>query len=203
MDSTDETTSSVLLLDRPGPIIETGPVADEDLAVPSSDLAEHHPRRQTSTFRPTAERSGSDFRGPVLGALAAASILVGYRWLGVIPVSSSRLSSLVFGRPSALVFAFLALWLAWAAGRAQRGDTAGRRPRAARLLVVTASISTVVAVGLILSSTAALRYSFGVSELLVASVAGAFLLVDERHRRSGSNLPPATPPGPGYGATTP
>jgi hypothetical protein len=209
MDSSDETTS-VLLLERSRPVVGSRPPVEEDDA-PSPQLGENFPHREPSALPVT---SGGDFRGPVLGALAAASILVGYRWLGVISVTNSRLSSLVFGRTGALAFALLALWLAWVAGgtkgttkraRGAKGpvDDGVRRPRAARLLVLAASVSTVVAAGLILSDAAVLRYTFGVSELLVASVAGTLLLVDERRRRAGPDLPPVTASSPGHhGAAT-
>jgi hypothetical protein len=198
MDSTDETTS-VLLLERPRPVAgsrpPTGEPAGEEVR-PSIDLDDHLPHGETPALPTT---SGSDFRGPLLGVLAAASILVGYRWLGVIPVSSSRLSNVVLGRGGALVFALLALWLAWSAARARGEAGEDRMSRPARLLVLAATVSTVVAAVLILRDIAVLRYTFGVSELLLASVAGTVLLVDERRRRrAGPNPPPVSPSRPGH-----
>jgi hypothetical protein len=203
MDPTDETTS-VLLLDRSQPLVESQPLAEspqpltesqpmaesqppageEDL--PPAHLDDRAPHDETLT---PVVASSTDFRGPLLGALAAASILVGYRWIGVIPVSNTGPSSVAFGRAGALVFALLALWLAWAAGRAKGTASGDHRSRTVWLLVLAATASTLVAAALTLRDITVLRYTFGVSELLVASVAGTLLLVDERRRRrAGPNL---------------
>ena len=198
MDSTDET-SSVLLLERSRPLIGSRPPDPEEVP-PSSELDDCVSPVLPQGVTPTpVVTSGGDFHGPLLGVLAAASILVGYRWIGVIPVSNTGASSVVFGRAGALVFALLALWLAWAAGRAKvtaSGDSGGHRSRAAWLLTLAATVATVLAAALILRDIAVLRYTFGVSELLLASVAGTVLLVDERRRRR-AGLPPASPSRPG------
>ena len=204
MDPTDDTTS-VLLLDRPQPLTESHPLtesqppAGEDVP-PPAHLDDRPPPDETP---PAAVTSSADFRGPLLGALAAASILVGYRWIGVIPVSNTGPSSVVFGRPGALVFALLALWLAWAAGRAKGTVSDEHRSRTAWLLVLAATASTLGAAALTLRDVAALRCTFGVSELLLASVVGAVLLVNERRRqRAGPNLLPASSSRSGHDGAT-
>ena len=208
MDHTDETTS-VLLLERSRPVIgsrgptegETAPEGEKTVAIPSAGVDDLLPPPEMSAPPVT---SRVDFHGPALGALAAASILVGYRWIGVIPVNRSGPSSLVFGRSGALVFALLALWLAWAAGRAKESADDGHRPRTARLLVLAASTSILLAAGLVVRDVAVLRYGFGVSELLLASAAGGLLLLDERRRRrAGPELLPVSSSSAGrHGAAT-
>ena len=81
----------------------------DDLSV--SDFGSAGGRGQLAGGR--AEAAGGQspdhlLASPGMALLAAVSILEGYKWIGAIPASDSRLSALVFGRGGALVFAALA-----------------------------------------------------------------------------------------------
>ena len=77
---------------------------------------------------PPASRSSANqpaLPSPAMALLAAISILEGYKWIGAIPTSDSRLSVLVFGRAGAVVFAVVAVVTCLALTRVDRG---GHRP---------------------------------------------------------------------------
>jgi hypothetical protein len=126
---------------------------------------------------------------PALALVAAASVLCGYRWLGVFPSGDTRLSALAFGRWGALTFAVLAGTVAVVATRA-----AGRRRTTGRgWMVGSAGLLLVTAAALVIHADTATRYAVGVSALVMASTAGGALLADERRRRRAARRPPGRP----------
>jgi hypothetical protein len=190
MDATDQT-SDVILLERPAvpgaawTPVQLGPAP----TAPGDGRPMSGGPRAAAPLPPAARAAG--YRGPALGALAAVSILVGYRWLGVIAVGGSRASNLVMGRAGAIVVAGLALWLTWAVA----GSAAGPTRRAHRLVLAAAGLAALAAVALMLHDAPAVRYAFGVAELLLASLSGAVLVIDERRRRAtGSKAPAVSSP---------
>ena len=90
---------------------------------------------------------------PALALVAAASVLCGYRWLGVFPSGDTRLSALAFGRWGALTFAVLAGTVAVVATRA-----AGRRRTTGRgWMVGSAGLLLVTAAALVIHADTATR----------------------------------------------
>ena len=132
--------------------------------------------------RPTrvGARVESVFRAPALALVAAAAIIAGYRWLGVIPSSGSRASSLMFDRAGVLVLAVVMRSVALAVtrpaahrrataapsagGAGQPGGGGGKR-RAG------------------LAPGTGVRHALGVCDLVLASVIAGALVIDERRRR--------------------
>jgi hypothetical protein len=124
-------------------------------------------------------RIGSQLRSLGLALLAAASILEGYRWLGIIHVADPHLSLLVFGRIGTMAFAGLALATVLAVTRpGPRGWLWSQK-----LMLVTSLMVAAASAFFVSASSDWVRRGLGVSDLLLAATAGAVLVALERRRR--------------------
>lgn len=141
------------------------------------------PRPPIGAAHPGGRQVESVFRAPALALVAAAAIIAGYRWLGVIPSSGSRASSLVFDRAGGLVLAVVIALVALAVTRpAAHGRTvapsaggAGRPHRGDRECRAG------------LGPGAGIRDALGVCDLVLASVIAVALVIDERSRRQAEH----------------
>ena len=185
--------TSTLLLDRPAaarrsvPVVEGGTVAP-----PAEHPAVAGPSPSRSSANPPALPSAA------MALLATVSLLEGYKWIGAIPTSDSRLSVLVFGRGGAAVFAVMATVACLALTRVDRG---AHRPVWQRL-VLLASLAVMASSIVLLSSTGTVgRDAFGVADLaLAAALAGAVIV---SQRKQGGAARPGTDPARTVRATTP
>lgn len=170
--------SGRILADPLGPEVErAGPPSTE---APST--SEPWPPPVTTTVPTPAGRREleSAFRAPTLALVAAVAIIAGYRWLGVIPASGSRLSSLAFDRAGVLV---LAVATALVVRAVTRPVTHGRRPWHHRLVVLASLVVVTASVVLAWVPGAATRHALGVCDLMLASAIAGVLIIDERRRR--------------------
>jgi uncharacterized membrane protein YdcZ (DUF606 family) len=115
------------------------------------------------------------------------AIIAGYRWLGVIPASGSRLSSLAFNRTGVLV---LAVVIGLVAPAVTRPAAHGRRPWRHRLVVVASLVVVTASVVLAWVPGAATRHALGVCDLMLASTIAGVLMIDERRRRRAESSDP-------------
>lgn len=150
--------------------VETGGPADITAAAPGSTPS-------AAGFDPT-------LRSPGLALLATVCLLEGYKWIGALPASDSRLSALVFSRPGALVFAVVVTALALGLTRTG-GELRRSRPHAAVALasVVVMSASVVLAA----ATDAATKDVVGLADLVLATaLVGALVAGERRLRRAGN-----------------
>jgi hypothetical protein len=132
---------------------------------------------------PSAAGFDPTLRSPGLALLATVCLLEGYKWIGALPASDSRLSTLVFSRPGALVFAVLVTALALGLTRSG-GELRRSRPHAAVALasVVVMSASVVLAA----TTNAATKDVVGLADLVLATaLVGALVAGERRLRRAG------------------
>jgi hypothetical protein len=146
--------------------VDFGGAADDATAAPGSAPS-------AAAFDPT-------LRSPGLALLATVCLLEGYKWIGALPASDSRLSALVFSRPGALVFAILVTGLALGLTRAG-GELRRSRPHAAVALasVVVMSASVVLAA----ATNAATKDVVGLADLVLATALVGALVAGERRLR--------------------
>jgi hypothetical protein len=174
---------STLLLDRPAgrrrslPVVDTGPAratglaADASVAGPST--------AGPSTARPSADRP--TLPSPAMALLATIAILEGYKWIGAIPTSDSRLSLLVFGRGGAAVFAVVATAVCLALTRVGPGE---HRP-ASQKLVLLATVAVMASSIVLLSGHDTMgKDAFGVADLALASTLAGAIIVGQRRQRA-------------------
>lgn len=187
---------SVLLLDKPSaPVVTTSP--DDALLLEPGEAAvalatdRQAPPRSGDEGAAGAHRSGTESvterisSSPATGVVAAVAILEGYRWLGVIPGPAPGLSALVFGRAGALIVALSTVAIVWAVRRPRRG---GHRSPVERAALGAAWIAVIAASVAAVEGSRATGDTFGVAELVVACLAAATLVLDERRRkRAGSH----------------
>jgi hypothetical protein len=120
------------------------------------------------------------------------AIITGYRWLGVIPASGSRLSSLVFDRTGVIV---LAVVMALVALAVTRPAARRRRPCCHRLVVLAGLVVATASVVLAWLPDADTRHALGACDLVLASAIAGVLIIDERRRHqaeSSDHLSPST-----------
>jgi hypothetical protein len=140
------------------------------------------PPRAADDAHAEAAAGTSGFRSPGLALLAAASILEGYRFLGVIQGGGSRASALASGRPGALLFALGALLGASALTRA-----ASRRRSLVQGAVVVAALSVLAATSLVeVAGGTTARSLLGITDLALALAAIAAVIVGERRKQQPS-----------------
>jgi hypothetical protein len=171
--------TSVLLLERP--LVDAEEIFDRGgfFKSPLYTAGDRSPERSNASAGSTA---GTDpiLRSPGLALLAAVSVLQGYKWLGVIPTSDTRLSTLAFGRVGALLFAAAC---SVAVVALTRPVAFGHRPSSHRLLVL-ATISVMAAtVGLVVTGGNVATHVLGFAYLLTASLAAGLLFSGERRKR--------------------
>jgi lysylphosphatidylglycerol synthetase-like protein (DUF2156 family) len=125
-------------------------------------------------------------RSPALALLATVCLLEGYKWIGALPASDSRFSTLVFSRPGALVFAVLVTALALGLTRGG-GELRRSRPHAAVALasVVVMSASVVLTA----ATNAATKDAVGLADLVLATALVGALVAGERRQRRASARP--------------
>jgi hypothetical protein len=116
-----------------------------------------------------------------MALVSTIAILQGYTWIGAIPSSDSRLSTLVLGRDGALVFAALATAAVLAFVRA---DADGHRTLSQRLVLLATATLITSSVVLLVSTGTPARYATGVSDLALASALACMLITGERKRRA-------------------
>jgi len=166
-----------LLVDPPGPEVGTAGAPSTGgswtLPVPTAEPAPAGRRELESAFR-----------APALALVAAVAIIAGYRWLGVIPASGSRLSSLVFDRAGVLV---LAVGIALVALAVTRPAAHGRRPWRHRLVVLASLVVVTASVVLAWLPGTGTRHALGVCDLVLASAIAGVLIIDERRRRQAES----------------
>lgn len=158
---------SVLLLERPD--VEADPVLDADGFGPWS-VGGPGP----DDVAPVARVAAPLFRAPGLALLAAAGVLEGYRWLGIIASGGSR--------PRAVVFAGVAVVAALLLTRANR---ARRRSTLQRLVVSTAAVTALATAAVLWNDTGWTTWAIGIADLVLASTALVCLVSGERSRRRG------------------
>jgi hypothetical protein len=168
---------SVVVLDRPA-------VAPESVIrrpVTVTPAREIPPR--PADRKPSAPAGlGPALRSPGLALLTAAAILEGYKWLDVIPVGDSRVSSLLFGRVGAVAFAAVASAFALVLTR----PVAGPRRSPVQWLLVGTIVGQVAATSVaVLSDSMVAATVVGVTDLVVASAAGGVLIAGELSARRG------------------
>jgi hypothetical protein len=176
--------TSTLLLDRPAAPRRSLPFAEVGTVAP---LAEG-----PAVAGPSAGRSSVNqpaLPSAAMALLATVSILEGYKWIGAIPTSDSRLSVLVFGRGGAAVFAVMATVPCLALTRVDRG---AHRPVSHRL-VLLATVAVVASSIVLLSSAGAVgRDAFGVADLALASALAGAVIVGQRMQRAARQSPAPT-----------
>ena len=177
--------TSFLLLERAG--VRNWAVPDDGRAVGQRGRGRGGP----TDPRTRGQATGGDkvLASPGMALVATIAILQGYTWIGAIPSSGSRLSTLVFGRGGALVFAGLATVAVLAL---TRSDTDGRRTLSQRLVLLATAALIASSVVLLVSTGTPARYAIGVSDLALASALAAMLITGERKRRPAS--PDGSPP---------
>ena len=184
--------TSTILLERPGdaprsvPMVAAGssraPRHADDATLPGPS-----PRRSSVT-QPALPSPG-------MALLAAISILEGYKWIGAIPTSDSRLSVLVFGRAGAVVFAGVAAVTVLALTRVDRG---GRRPRPQKLILLATVAVMASSIVLLWTGGTVGRHACGVADLaLASSLAGAIVVGQWRQRAARQGRTPTRPGGSG------
>jgi hypothetical protein len=181
-----------LLLDRREARTASPPVVATIIDRPerASNLAARTDRTAVAEV-PMTPAGGFDpaLRSPGLALLATVCLLEGYKWIGALPASDSRLSTLVFSRAGALVFAALVTALALALTRT--GGT--RRRYRSPTVVVLASVAAVSAsVALTVATGTASKDAVGLSDLVLAvALAGALIAAERRRRSLGDRIRPA------------
>jgi hypothetical protein len=176
MQSPSERTPT-LLLERPGGRAWAAP--DEMTTARSWPDDSQWPTTE-SPIGPVAERDPV-LSSPGMALLGAVSILEGYRWIGAIPSSDSRLSTLVSSRGGAVAFALLATVAVLVLTRAGEG---GRRTRPQLLVRLATAAVIASSVAVLLAGTGTLaKDAVGVSDLLLASALAGVLIAVERTRR--------------------
>ncbi len=173
-----EPTSS-LLLDRPrgGSWVLPG----DRSADASRGRDEGGPTAGQLSGSSAASQSNQVLVSPGVALLVTVSILEGYTWIGALPSSDSRLSTLVFGRGGALVFAAMA---AVAAVTLTRAGADGRRTLSQRLVLLATAALITSTVLLLVGTGAPARDVVGVSDLALASTLAGSLIAGERTRRA-------------------
>ncbi len=133
---------------------------------------------------PSAAGFDPTLRSPGLALLATVCLLEGYKWIGALPASDSRISALVFSRPGALVFAVLVTALALGLTRSG-GELRRSRPHAAVALATVVVMSASVVLAAV--TNAATKDVVGLADLVLATALVAALVAGERRlRRAGS-----------------
>jgi hypothetical protein len=142
------------------------------------------------TIRPTRHRRDLlvGLRSPGLAMVAAASVLSGYKWLGLIPVGRLTGSLHAFSRPGAAVFAGAVILLAALLTR-----PADRRRRSVARWSVLAAAGSVVAatVVLLVTHTPVAHRLLGAVDLVLAAACVGALVANERSIRRLSPRRPA------------
>jgi hypothetical protein len=172
-----------------GPILLVDP--PEAAAAPSTDppataVPWALPAPTTEPTAAPAERHQLEaaFRAPTLALVAAVTLIAGYHWLGVIPASGSRLSSLVFDRAGVLV---VAVGIALVTLAVTRPGAHGHRPRHHRLMVLISLVVVTASALLAWLPGAGTRHAVGVCDLVLASAIAGVLIIDERRRRQAES----------------
>ena len=176
---------SVVAFDRPAP----RSVARDISPLPTGPTRPTRPARTPRAGTP----DGFDpvLRAPGLALLATVCLLEGYRWIGALPAGDSRLSSVVFSRGGALVFAVSSIGLALGLTRTGRGRQA--RPQIVVALATLVVMSATVA--LAVTEIPATKAALGVADLGLASALAGALVAGERRRRARPAGPVPVDPG--------
>jgi hypothetical protein len=187
---------STVLLDRPSPEARpSGSRPDRDRrptgAVSVRPLAQ-------GPLVPPAAPAVSGRCAPLLGALAALSVLGGYTWTGLIPSGGSGLSATAFSRGGALILGGLAAAL----GVAVLASGLSRRTAARTVLIAALALSMAATVVVEVVDTPLTRSILGAADLAMALGAGTVLVVVERRARSRSRRT-VSAPGRGVRRTVP
>jgi cytochrome bd-type quinol oxidase subunit 2 len=147
----------------------------------------------SSTFGPDHRRRDLliGLRAPGLALLAAASVLSGYKWLGLIPTEHPTSSFHAFSRPGAAIFAVMVIPLAALLTGPVTGPGDSRRRSMARWSVLAAAGSVVIAtVALLATHTPATHRLLGVVDLVLAVACVAALVAGERSVRPAAGRRP-------------
>jgi hypothetical protein len=172
----------VLLVDPPGP--EVVAVGDPPADAPTTGVPRTLPTTRTEAAPVGRRELESAFRAPTLAIVAAVAIIAGYRWLGMIPTGSSRLSSLVFDRTGVVI---LAVVMAVVILAVTRPAAHGRRLWHHRLAVLASLVVMTASVVLAWLPAAGTRHGLGVCDLALASALAGVLVIDERRRRQAES----------------
>lgn len=182
-------TNFTLLVDRHD-VEEVGPGAHVSVFEPLTPVDATGPVDTATAATPSPAGFDPTLRSPALALLATVCLLEGYKWIGALPASDSRFSTLVFSRPGALVFALLVTGLALGLTRAG-GQLRRSPPQAAVALasVVVMSASVVLTT----ATSAAAKDAVGLADLVLATALVGALVAGERRQRRAAARPEASP----------
>ena len=168
--------STLLLLDRPP--VRAGARCERPVVSRSSPT--QGPVVAGGGGAARAATRDSVYRAPALALMAAVSILEGYKWLGIIPADRSPLSTLVFGRAGAAVFAGL---IVVAAALLARPGAGPGRATGRRLVLLSAGAVTVATILFVATGASVTTWLLGAADLALATVVLGTLAAAERSRR--------------------